>query len=180
MRRLIRAAGRPWAVTHLSEERNIPASREAIWAIVSDTKQWPQFFATPREVLHLRSVEYLDGATQDGPDVKRRLHFLGVPSWDEQATRWRVNDSITWLGIRNPVQKYWTQQLELIPGKARNAPAGASGSSAEPAVFTTLRWDVFYSLSAPGVAKNAYKRTMEDIMLSSLARVERLATQGTK
>ncbi|MFA5860475.1 MAG: SRPBCC family protein [Candidatus Thermoplasmatota archaeon] len=151
-------------MTHLSEERNIPATPEAVWAIISDTKQWPRFFATPREILHLRSVEYLDGATQDGPDVKRRLHFLGVPSWDEQATRWRVNDNITWLGTRNPGQKYWTQQIELIAGKG----------------FTTLRWDIFYNLSAPGVPKKAYKAALEDILLSSLQRVERLATETKK
>jgi uncharacterized protein YndB with AHSA1/START domain len=150
----------------VSEERDIPAPVDAVWRIVSDTTRWPSFFATPREVLHLRSVELLDGATKDGPGVKRRLHFLGVPSWDEQVTRWREHDGITWLGVRNPGQKYWTQQIELIPGRG----------------FTTLRWDVYYSLSGPDfpLAKKVYKRTMEDILLSSLARVEKLAVGEAK
>jgi hypothetical protein len=166
-------------MTHVSEERDVPASPQAIWAIVSDTKQWPYFFATPREVLHLRSVEYLDGATSDGPDVKRRLHFLGVPAWDEQATRWREDEGVTWLGIRNPGQKYWSQQIELVPGKARPALGSASASPPEPGVFTTVRWDVYYGLAAPRAVKKAFQRRMEDILLSSLARIERLAVGPT-
>lgn len=150
-------------MTHLSEERNIPASPEAVWRVVSDTKRWPQFYATPKERGKLRMVEYLDGATADGEGVKRRLAFTGLPSWDEQATRWRELDGITWLGIRNPGLKYWTQQLELIPGKG----------------FTTLRWDVFFEAKgAPRAVRKAFKRTMEDVVLSSLERVERLAVGG--
>jgi hypothetical protein len=148
-------------MTHLSEERNIAASPHAIWAVVADTKRWPQFFATPREIGRLWSVEYLDGATEDALGVKRRLHFLGVPSWDEQVTRWRVDDSVTWLGVRNPGQKYWTQQMELVPGRG----------------FTTLRWDVFFELQAPRAVRKAYKRTLEDIMLAGLGRIERMANQ---
>lgn len=150
-------------MVHLSEERNIPATPEAIWRIVADTKTWPMFYATPNERLHLRSVEYLDGATSDGPGVKRRLHFLGVPSWDEQATRWRELDSVTWLGVRNPGMQYWTQQMELLPGKS----------------FCTLRWDIYFKLSAPRSARKVLQRTLEDIMLSSLARIERLALEKT-
>ena len=148
-------------MTHVSEERNIAASPAAVWRVISDTKRWPQFYATSRERLHLRTVEYLDGATADGEGVKRRLHFLGVPSWDEQATRWRENDSITWLGVRNPGMKYWTQQMELVPGKG----------------FVTLRWDVFFEAKGPRAVRKAVKRTMEDIVLSSLERVERLSLQ---
>ena len=148
-------------MTHISEERNIPASPEAVWRIVSDTKRWPQFYATPKERFHLRSVEFLEGATADGEGVKRRLHFTAVPTWDEQATRWRENDSITWLGIRNPGMKYWTQQLELIPGKG----------------FVTVRWDVFFEMKGPRAVRKAFKRTMEDVVLSSLERVERLARE---
>jgi hypothetical protein len=151
-------------VTHLSEERNIPATAAQVWRVVADTKRWPQFYATPKERLHLRSVEFLDGATVDGPDVKRRLHFLGVPSWDEQATKWREDEFLMWLGIRNPGQKYWTQQMEIIPGKG----------------FCTLRWDIFYSLHAPRPVKKAFKRTMEDLMLASLARIEGLVLDERK
>lgn len=75
-----------------------------------------------------------------------------------------------WKGIRNPAQKHWSQQLELIPGRTFD-PARPG----EPALFTTLRWDVFYSLAAPGIAKRAFKATIEDILLSALARIERLA-----
>jgi hypothetical protein len=146
---------------HLSEERNIPAPPEAVWRIVADTKRWPQFYATPKERLHLRSVEFLGGATKDGPDVTRRLHFLGVPSWDEQATKWREREFVMWLGVRNPGMKYWTQQIELVPGKG----------------FTTLRWDIFYSLHAPRAAKKLFKRTMEDLMVASLGRVEKLVLE---
>lgn len=156
-----RCAPSAHSLTHISEERNIPASPEAVWAVVADTKRWPQFYATPNSVLHLRSIEYLDGATGDGLGVKRRLHFLGVPSWDEQATRWRELESITWLGIRNPAQRFWTQQMELIPGKG----------------FTTLRWDIFHKLQAPRGARKVFNRTMEDIVLSSLERVERIVLE---
>lgn len=149
-------------MTHISEERNIPTDPASVWRVIADTKTWPTFYATPKERLHLRSVEYLDGATADGEGVTRRLHFLGVPSWDEQATRWRERDGITWLGVRNPGMKYWTQQMELIPAKG----------------YTTLRWDVFFEFrSAPRAVKKAFKRTMEDIVVSSLERVERLATE---
>lgn len=148
-------------MTHLSEERNIPTEAAPIWRVISDTKRWPQFFATPKERGKLRAVEYLEGATSDGLDVKRRLSFTGLPAWDEQVSRWAQMDSIAWLGIRNPGQRYWQQQMELIPGKG----------------FTTLRWDIYYKLSAPrGVAK-IYKRTLEDLMLASLERVERLAVE---
>lgn len=148
-------------MTHLSEERNVPAAPKAIWRVVADTKRWPQFFATPKERGKLRAVEYLDGATFDGPDVKRRLHFTLLPAWDEQVSRWREEESVTWLGIRNPGQRYWTQQMELIPGRG----------------FTTLRWDVFYELHAPRAARKVFKRTLEDVLVASLERVERLATQ---
>lgn len=146
-------------MTHLSEERNIPVAPDVLWRIVTDTKRWPQFFAAPRELLHLHCVEYLEGATRDGPDTKRRLHVWGIPSWDEQVSTWRENDFVTWLGVRNPGQKYWQQQMELVPGRG----------------YTTLRWDVYYSLSGPHPLGKAFKRIMEDIMLSSLERIERLA-----
>ncbi len=152
-------------MTHISEERNIPATPEAVWAVVSDTKTWPRFFATPREYGKLHCVEYLDGASLDGPDVKRRLHFVGVPTWDEQITRWKIHENIHWLGIRNPGQKYWTQQMEIIPGKG----------------YVTLRWDVFFELTGVGrAARKLFKRTMEDICVSSLERIERLAVERTQ
>ncbi len=152
-------------MTHLSEERNIPGTPDAVWRIISDTKQWPRFYATPREIGKLHCVEYLDGATEDGPNVMRRLHFIGVPTWDEQVSRWQPGESIHWLGIRNPGQKYWNQQLEIIPGRG----------------YVTLRWDLFYELSGGGRAvKKAFKRTLEDIMLSSLERVERLVKDAAK
>ena len=152
------------ALTHLSEERNVRAPPEAIWRVVSDTKRWPQFFGHPRAFLHLHCVEYLEGATQDAPDVKRRLHVRGVPSWDEQVSRWRPNDSVAWLGVRNPGQKYWQQQMELIPGDG----------------FTTLRWDVYFRLSGPHPLGKAFKRVMEDILVASLERIERLAVDEAK
>lgn len=148
-------------MTHIAEELDIPAPPEAIWRVVSDTKRWPQFFATPREVGKLRSVEYLDDATEDALDVRRRMHFLGVPSWDEQVSRWRPREGITWQGTRNPWQKYWQQHMELIPGKG----------------FTTLRWDVFYRLNAPRAIRRVFKKRMESIMLSSLKRIEKLAVE---
>lgn len=149
-------------MTHVSEERNIAATPERVWAIVADTMAWPRFYATSKERLHLRSVEYLEGATADGEGVKRRLHFLGVPAWDEQATRWRELDSITWLGVRNPGLKYWTQQMELVPGKG----------------FVTLRWDVFFETKgAPRAVKKAFKRTIEDIVLSSLERIDAMTRE---
>lgn len=137
---------------------------EAVWRVIGDTKRWPQFYATRKEHLHLRTVEYLDGATQDGLEAKRRLHFLGVPTWDEQATKWRENEFMMWTGIRNPGQKYWTQQLEIVPGKA----------------YCTLRWDIFYKLNAPRAARKVFKRTLEDIMLSSLERIEKMASHDAK
>lgn len=151
-------------MAHISEERDIAASPAAVWRVVSDTKRWPQFFATPKETLHLRSVEYLDGATRDGPGVKRRMHFLGVPSWDEEATAWRENEFLTWQGTRNPGLRHWQQQLEIIP---------ARGSC-------TLRWDLYFSLSGPHPLKRVFKRTMEDIVLSSLERVDKLVVAEAK
>lgn len=147
----------PRRVPHLSEERDIAASPEAIWRIVSDTTRWPTFFAGPREILHLHCVELLDDAVRDGPDVKRRLHVWGVPSWDEQVSRWHENESIAWLGIRNPALHYWQQQMELIPGRG----------------FTTLRWDIYFKLSGPHPLGRAFKRVMEDVMIASLERIER-------
>lgn len=146
-------------MSHISEERDIRADPAVVWSIVTDTKRWPQFFATPREKLHLRSVEYLDGALADGPGVARRMHFLGVPSWDEQTSAWREHEFVTWLGVRNPGMKYWQQQMEIIPAKG----------------YCTLRWDLYYSLSGPHPLKPVFARTMEDILLSSLERIEKLA-----
>lgn len=151
-------------MTHLSEERNIPTTPPHVWRVVSDTKRWPRFFATPREIGKLRAVEYVGGATEDGPNVERRLHFVGVPAWDEVVSRWRPEESVAWLGIRNPGMKYWQQQMELIPGRG----------------FTTLRWDIFYGLQAPRAVRKAFKRLMEDIMLASLARIERLAMEESE
>lgn len=151
-------------MTHLAEELNIEAPPAAIWRVVSDTKRWPQFFATPREVGRITSVEYLEGATSDALDVKRRIHFLGVPSWDEQVSRWRPDEAITWLGIRNPWQKYWQQTMEIIPGRG----------------YATLRWDIFYQLNVPRPIRKVFKKRMEDIMVSSLRRIERLAIEEGK
>lgn len=148
-------------MTHLSEERDIPVAPDVLWRIVTDTRRWPQFYATRREVGKLRAIEYLDAASADGPGVKRRLHFTGVPAWDEQVSAWREGEMAVWLGIRNPWQKYWQQQMELIPGRG----------------FTTLRWDVFYELSAPRPVHKTFKRTLEGILVSSLARIERIATE---
>lgn len=146
-------------MTHLSEERNVPTGAGPIWRIVSDTTRWPQFYATPKEHGRLRAVEYLDGATRDGPEVKRRLHFTALPAWEEQVVKWVEREQVSWIGIRNPGQKYWTQQFELIPGRG----------------FTTVRWDVFYELTIPRPARKVFRRTMEDLMWASLERVERLA-----
>ena len=147
-------------MTHLSEERDVHASPAAIWAVVSDTARWPQFFATPREIGRLLSVEYLEGATHDGPEVARRLRFTMLPTWDEQVVRWIPEESVQWLGVRNPWQKYWTQQMEIIPGRG----------------YATLRWDVFYELTgAPRAARKIYRRTLEDTLFASLERIERLA-----
>lgn len=147
-------------MTHISEERDIPVAPEVLWRIVSDTMRWPQFYATPKETLHLRSVEFIDGTKADALGAKRRLHFLGVPSWDEQVSAWRENEFAAWLGVRNPGLKYWQQQVEIIPHK--------SG-------YTTLRWDVYFSLGGPRAFRKWFKRTMEDIVVSSLERVEKLA-----
>lgn len=160
-------------MTHLAEELDIATRPDAVWRVVSDTKRWPQFYATPREVGKLTSVEYLDGAAQDALDVRRRMHFLGVPSWDEQITRWRPGEAVTWMGVRNPWQKHWQQQMELIPGSGTTAGRGV-------AEFTTLKWDVFYKLSAPRPIRKVFKRRLEDIMMSSLRRVERLALEEAK
>lgn len=149
-------------MAHISEEIDVPTDAKTLWSIVTDTMRWPQFYATPRETLHLRSVEYLDGALADGAGVKRRLHFLGVPSWDEQASAWRPHEFVAWLGIRNPGLKYWQQQMEIIPGEG----------------FCTLRWDLYYSLGKAHPLKPVFKKTMEDIVLSSLERVKRLAAEA--
>lgn len=151
-------------MTHLSEERNVAVPPRALWRVVADTKRWPQFFATPRERGRLRAVEYLDGATTDGPDVRRRLHFTALPAWDEQVSRWSPEECVAWLGVRNPGQKYWTQQFDLIPGRG----------------FTTLRWDVFYELGAAAPARKVFRRTLEDLMDASLERIERLAHEEHK
>lgn len=154
-------------MTHLSEERDIPVPPDVLWRIITDTKRWPQFYAAPKEALYLRGVEFLEGTSADGPDARRRLHFLGVPSWDEQVSAWRENEFVAWLGIRNPGLKYWQQQLELIPGKTNG---GAD-------VYTTLRWDVYFSMGGPRTFKKWFKRTMESIVIASLERVERLALE---
>ena len=133
---------------------------DVLWRIVADTTRWPQFYATPGEKLTLRSVEYLDGTT-DGPDARRRMHFLGVPSWDEQVSAWKENEFLAWLGTRNPGLKYWQQQMELIPGRG----------------FVTLRWDVYFNVSGPRAFKKWLKHTMEGIVLSSLERIEKLALE---
>lgn len=152
-------------MTHLSEEIDIPVAPEQLWRIVSDTKRWPQFYATPKEKLTLRSVEFLDGTTADAMGAKRRMHFLGVPAWDEEATAWKENEFLAWKGIRNPGLKYWQQQIEIIPHKAGH---------------TTLRWDVYFSLGGPRAFRKWFKRTMESIVLSSLQRVERIALDEAK
>lgn len=149
-------------MTHLSEERDIPVPPEVLWRIVSDTQRWPQFYATPQERLHLRSVEFLEGTTSDGPGAKRRMHFLGVPAWDEETSAWKENEFLAWKGIRNPGLKYWQQQLEIMPHKAGH---------------TTLRWDVYFSLGGPRAFRKWFKHTMEEIVVSSLARVERIALE---
>ena len=152
-------------MTHLSEERDIHASPAAIWAVIADTTRWPQFFATPREIGKLDAVEYLGDATHDGPDVVRRMSFTMLPAWDEQIARWRPDESVQWLGVRNPWQKYWTQQMEIIPGRG----------------FTTLRWDVFYELlGVPRPARKLYRTTLEDTLFASLERIERLAMHEEK
>lgn len=148
-------------MTHLSEERNVPAPPRAVWRVVSDTKRWPQFYATPKERGRLRAVEYLEGATTDGPGVLRRLHFTALPAWDEQVSKWREDEYVSWLGVRNPGQKYWTQQFDLIPGRG----------------YTTVRWEVFFELHAPRAAKKVFRRTLEDLMVASLERIERLAVE---
>lgn len=151
-------------MTHLSEERDIPVPPAVLWRIVTDTSRWPQFYATPKETLHLRSVEFIDGTVADGPDARRRMHFLGVPAWDEQVSAWREGEFVAWLGVRNPGLMYWQQQMEIIPGKG----------------YTTLRWDVYFSLGGPRAFKKWFKHTMEGIVLSSLERLERLAVAEDK
>ena len=152
-------------MTHLSEERDIAVAPDVLWRIVSDTMRWPSFYATPGEKLHLRSVEFVEGTTRDGPDARRRLHFLGVPSWDEQVSAWREGEFVAWLGTRNPGLKYWQQQMEIIPHKGG---------------YTTLRWDVYFSLAGPRAFRKWFKRTMEEIVVSSLARVEQLALDESR
>lgn len=147
-------------MTHISEERDIPVSTDVLWRIVTDTQRWPQFYATPKEKLHLRSVEFIDGTTRDGPDAKRRMHFLGVPSWDEKVSAWKENEFAAWVGTRNPGLKYWQQQMEFIPHKAG---------------YTTLRWDVYFSMNGPRAFNKWFKREMESIVVSSLERVEKIA-----
>lgn len=146
-------------MTHLSEERDIPVPPDVLWRLITDTKRWPQFYATPKETLYLRSVEFIDDTQADGPDARRRMHFLGVPAWDEQVSAWREREFVAWLGIRNPGLKYWQQQMELIPGKG----------------FTTLRWDVYYSMGGPRAFKKWFKRTMEEIVVHSLERLDKIA-----
>jgi hypothetical protein len=152
-------------MTHLSEERDIPVAPEALWQIISDTQRWPQFYATRNERLHLRSVEFIDGTARDGLGAKRRMHFLGVPAWDEQVSAWRENEFAAWLGTHNPGLKYWQQQIEVIPHRAG---------------YTTLRWDVYFSLGGPRAFRKWFTHTMEEIVLSSLARVERIALEAHK
>jgi uncharacterized membrane protein len=147
-------------MAHLSEERDIRAPPQAIWRVVSDTSVWPRFYATPQERLHLRSVELLDPTR--GVGGRRRMHFLGVPAWEEEVTQWRENEFVAWVGVRNPGLKYWQQQLELMPHKAG---------------YTTLRWDVYFSMGGPRAFRRWFGRTMEDILLSSLERVEKLAVE---
>lgn len=145
-------------MTHLSEERDIPVDARTVWRIVADTTRWPQFYATPRETLHLRSVEFLE-KPGDGLGAKRRLHFLGVPAWDEECSAWREGEYLAWLGTRNPGLKYWQQQMEIIPAQG----------------YTTLRWDLYYDMGGEHPLGKLFKRTMEGILVSSLERVEKLA-----
>jgi hypothetical protein len=152
-------------VTHLSEERDIQVPAHVLWAIVSDTKRWPQFYATPGEKLTLRSVEFIEGTRADGPEAQRRMHFLGVPAWDEKVSAWRENEFVAWMGTRNPGLKYWQQHIELIPHKAGH---------------TTMRWDVYFTLGGPRAFRKWFKRTMEGIVISSLERVEKMALEEQK
>jgi hypothetical protein len=149
-------------MTHLSEERDIQATPEQLWTIISDTKRWPQFYATPKEKLHLRSVEFLDGAKEDAMGAKRRMHFLGVPAWEEQISAWKENEFVAWTGTKNPGLQYWQQQIELIPHKAGH---------------TTMRWDVYFSMGGPRAFRKWFKKTMESIVLSSLERIERMTME---
>lgn len=152
-------------ITHLSEEIDIAVPPHVLWRIVTDTTRWPQFYAAPKEALHLRGIEFIDGTTQDEQGAKRRLHFLGVPSWDEEISAWRENEFVAWLGIRNPGLRYWQQQIEIIPHKAGH---------------TTLRWDVYFSMGGPRAFRKWFKRTMESIVIASLERVHRLALEEAK
>jgi len=148
-------------VTTVSEERDAAATPAALWRVVSDTRRWPDFYATPGEAGHLRAVEYLEGASADGPGVARRLHFTGLPSWDERVARWAPGEAVAWEGVRTPGQRRWAQHFEIIPGRG----------------FATLRWEVRYDLKAPRVARRPFRRALEDLVVASLARVERLALE---
>ena len=136
-----------------------------LWRIVTDTARWPQFYATPHERLHLRSVEVLAPPGADGLGAERRMHFLGVRAWDEKVSAWKENEFVAWTGTHNPGLKYWQQQMEIIPHKGG---------------YATLRWDVFFEIGGPRAFKKWFKRTMEGIVVSSLERVEKMALEETR
>jgi hypothetical protein len=168
-------------MTHLAEERNLTASPERIWAIVADSRRWPEFYHTHDGLGKLRAVEFL-GKPVDGVGARRRMTFTLVPPWDEEIVRFeppatrdeaerakasdrQPGEAIVELrGVRNPGMKYWHVTMELVPGRS----------------FTTLRWDLYFELARwSGLfgGKKRVKRVLEDVMLTGLLEIDRLASK---
>lgn len=154
------AGGR--GVTHLSEERNIRADAKRIWEVIADSRRWPELVHTPEGRVRLSRVEFLKGDGSSVGDV-RRITVLPHGTLDEQVTRYEAPETLEFTGVRTPGFVYLNQRLELIPGRG----------------FTTLRWDVYYSIA--GFAffrKKPTKHALEAMMLHALEKIDEAATEG--
>ncbi|MHB8604677.1 MAG: SRPBCC family protein [Thermoplasmatota archaeon] len=148
------------------------APAERIWALLADSKRWPEFYRTHDNLGKLRAVEYL-GRPRDEKGTRRRMFFAPALPWDEEITRFEPPShqddaarqageaTLELRGVRNPGMKYWQVRFELVPGKG----------------FTTVRWEIFYDLAGAArfFGKKRFKAVMEDVMLTGLLEIDRIA-----
>ena len=147
-------------MTHISEERNIEAPPERIWAVIASTPRWMEFYRTHDNRGRLKKAEYL-GKEADEVGARRRMHFVPGLPWDEECVRFDPPHRLEWRGVRTPGMKYYQTILELVPGSG----------------FTTLRWDLYFELSgwSKVFVKKKVKRVLEDATLTALLEIDRLS-----
>ena len=79
-------------MTHISEERNIEAPPERIWAVIASTPRWMEFYRTHDNRGRLKKAEYL-GKEADEVGARRRMHF--VPGSGFTTLRWDLYFELT-------------------------------------------------------------------------------------